>query len=91
MVDIPLEDLVFIACAAAGAGLLLIALLVGDVIVSFVGLLLAFVAAFGAGGLFATHLLDAHGGQAAIAAAGTGVVGTGVMFILSGLRRRAED
>jgi hypothetical protein len=101
MIDIPLEDLVFVACAAAGGGLLLVALLAGDRIgvmagtgvggVSLPGLLLVFVAAFGTGGLFATHLLDAHGVQAALAAAGTGVVGIGLLLSLLGPRRRAED
>jgi hypothetical protein len=101
MLDFPLEDLLFLGCALVGGGLLLVALKVGDRVnllsrfdiagVALVPLLLAFVCAFGIGGLFATHIPDAHGLQAFVAAAGAGVVGLGVTFAVYGRRRRAED
>ena len=81
MIDIPVEDLVFVVCTLVGGGLLLITVLVDDIIgavidfdiggVSLMPLLLAFISMFGVGGLFATQVLDVHGGQAAIAAAGS--------------------
>ena len=100
MFDIPVEDLVFVVCTLVGGGLLLITVLVDDIIgafidfdiggVSLMPLLLSFISMFGVGGLFATQVLDVHGGQAAIAGTGFGVVGMGVAYILFGLLRRAE-
>ena len=100
MIDIPVEDLVFVVCTLVGGGLLLITVLVDDIIgafidfdiggVSLMPLLLSFISMFGVGGLFATQVLDVHGGQAAIAGTGFGVVGMGVAYILFGLLRRAE-
>ena len=101
MIDIPRDDLLFVVCTVVGGGLLLITVLVDDVVgalidvrlggVPLTPLLVAFISMFGVGGLFATRVLDAHGGQAVIAAAGAGVVGMGVAFTLYGLLRRAED
>ena len=100
MIDIPVEDLVFVVCTLVGGGLLLITVLVDDIIgavidfdiggVSLMPLILAFISMFGVGGLFATQVLDVHGGQAAIAGTGFGVVGMGVAYIIFGLLRRAE-
>ena len=105
MFEIPVEDLVFVVCTLVGGGLLLISVLVDDILggvldalnigfdiggVSLMPLALAFVSMFGVGGLFATQALDVHGGQAAIAGTGFGVVGMGVAYILFGLLRRAE-
>ena len=100
MFDIPVEDLVFVVCTLVGGGLLLVTVLVDDIIgafidfdiggVSLMPLLLSFISMFGVGGLFATQVLDVHGGQAAIAGTGFGVVGMGVSYILFGLLRRAE-
>jgi len=100
MIDIPVEDLVFVVCTLIGGGLLLITVLVDDIIgavidfdiggVSLMPLLLAFISMFGVGGLFATQVLDVHGGQAAIAGTGFGVVGMGVAYVIFGLLRRAE-
>jgi hypothetical protein len=94
MIDIPLEDLVFVVCALVGGGLLLVTVLdrdrIGSVIdaevggVSVVPLLLAFVVMFGVGGLFATQVVDVHDVQAAVAGTGSGVVGVGVAYILYG-------
>jgi len=101
MIDIPVEDLVFVVCTLVGGGLLLITVLVDDIIgavidfdiggVSLMPLLLAFVSMFGVGGLLATQVLDVHGGQAAIVGSGFGVVGMGVAYLLFGLLRRAES
>lgn len=100
MIDIPVEDLVFVVCTLVGGGLLLITVLLDDIIgavfdfdiggVSLMPLLLSFVSMFGVGGLFATQVLDVHGGQAAVAGTGFGVVGMGVAYLLFGLLRRAE-
>ena len=87
MIDIPVEDLVFVVCALVGGGLLLITVVVDDILgavfdfdiggVSLMPLLLSFISMFGVGGLFATQVLDVHGGQAAIVGAGFGLVGLG--------------
>jgi membrane protein implicated in regulation of membrane protease activity len=100
MIDIPVEDLVFVVCTLVGGGLLLMTVLLDDIIgavfdfdiggVSLMPLLLSFVSMFGVGGLFATQVLDVHGGQAALAGTGFGVVGMGVAYFLFGLLRRAE-
>jgi membrane protein implicated in regulation of membrane protease activity len=100
MIDIPVEDLVFVVCTLVGGGLLLITVLVDDILgaiidfdiggVSLMPLLLAFVSMFGVGGLFATQVIDVHGGQAAIVGSGFGLAGMGVAYLLFGLLRRAE-
>ena len=53
-------------------------------------LLLAFVSMFGVGGLFATQVLDVHGGQAAVVGTAFGLAGLGIAFALFSLLRRAE-
>ena len=68
MIDIPVEDFIFVVCALIGGGLLLITVLVDDILgaifdfdvggVSLMPLLLSFVSMFGVGGLFATQVLD---------------------------------
>jgi membrane protein implicated in regulation of membrane protease activity len=100
MIDIPVEDLVFLVCTLVGGGLLLITVLVDDIIgavinfeiggISLMPLLLSFVSMFGVGGLFATQVLDVHGGQAALAGSGFGAVGMGIAYLLFGFLRRAE-
>jgi membrane protein implicated in regulation of membrane protease activity len=100
MIDIPVEDLVFVVCTLVGGALLLLTVLLDDIIgavfnfdiggVSLMPLLLAFVSMFGVGGLFATQVLDVHGGQAAVAGTGFGIVGMGIAYLLFGLLRRAE-
>ena len=72
-ITVPIEDLVFVLAALVGGGLLLITVLVDDVLggifdalhldfsiggVSLMPPLLAFVAMFGVGGIFATQVLD---------------------------------
>ena len=100
MIDIPVEDLVFVICTLVGGGLLLVTVLVDDILgaiihfdiggVSLMPLLLGFVSMFGVGGLFATQVLDVHGGQAAVVGSGFGLAGFGVAFLLFSVLRRAE-
>ena len=100
MIDIPVEDFIFVVCALVGGGLLLITVLVDDVLgavfdfdlggVSLMPLLLSFVSMFGVGGLFATQVLDVHGGQAAIWGGGFGVVGLAIAYFIFSTLRRAE-
>ena len=100
MIDIPVEDFVFVVCALVGGGLLLITVLLDDVLgaifnfdiggVSLMPLLLSFVSMFGVGGLFATQVLDVHGGQAALWGGGFGLVGLGLAYGVFSFLRRAE-
>lgn len=100
MIDIPVEDLVFVVCTLVGGGLLLITVVVDDILgavlhfdvggVSLMPLLLSFVSMFGVGGLFATQVLDVHGGQAAIIGSGFGLIGLVIAYLMFGVLRRAE-
>lgn len=100
MIDIPVEDFVFVVCALVGGGLLLITVLLDDVLgaifnfdiggVSLMPLLLSFVSMFGVGGLFATQVLDVHGGQAALWGGGFGLVGLGLAYGVFSALRQAE-
>jgi membrane protein implicated in regulation of membrane protease activity len=100
MIDIPVEDLVFVVCTLVGGGLLFLTVLLDDIIgaifdfdiggVSLMPLLLSFISMFGVGGLFATQALDVHGGQAAVMGSGFGIVGMGVAYLLFSLLRRAQ-
>ena len=104
-ITIPIEDLVFVLSALVGGGLLLITVLLDDVLggildslhidlsiggVSLMPPLLAFIAMFGVGGIFATQVLDIHGGPAALVGVGFGVVGFAVAYGLFSALRRAE-
>jgi membrane protein implicated in regulation of membrane protease activity len=100
MIDIPIEDFIFVVCALIGGGLLLITVLVDDILgaafdldvggVSLMPLLLSFVSMFGVGGLFATQVLDVHGGQAAAWGGAFGLVGLGIAYGIFSTLRRAE-
>lgn len=100
MFEIPVEDFIFVICALIGGGLLLITVLVDDILgavfhfdiggVSLMPLLLSFVSMFGVGGLFATQVLDVHGGQAAIWGTAFGIVGLAIAYGLFSALRRAE-
>ena len=100
MIDIPVEDLVFVVCALVGGGLLLITVLLDDILgaifdfdvggVSLMPLLLSFVSMFGVGGLFATQVLDIHGGQAGVVGAAFGLAGMGIAYVIFSTLRRAE-
>ncbi len=104
-ITIPIEDLVFVLATLVGGGLLLVTVLVDDILggildslhigfdiggVSLMPPLLAFIAMFGVGGLFATQVFDIHGGQAAIVGVAFGGVGSGVAYGLFRALRRAE-
>jgi membrane protein implicated in regulation of membrane protease activity len=52
--------------------------------------LLAFIAMFGVGGIFATQVLSLHGGPAAIVGVGFGVAGFALAFALFRALKRAE-
>jgi membrane protein implicated in regulation of membrane protease activity len=100
MIDIPIEDFIFVVCALIGGGLLLITVLLDDILgaifdfdvggVSLMPLLLSFVSMFGVGGLFATQVLDVHGGTAALWGLGFGLVGLGIAYLIFSTLRRAE-
>jgi membrane protein implicated in regulation of membrane protease activity len=105
MITVPVEDLVFIVCALVGGALLLITIVFDDILggifealhigvdiggTSLAPLLIAFVAMFGVGGLFATQLLDVHGGPAAAIGGLFGLVGVGIVYALFSTFRRAE-
>ncbi len=105
MLTIPIEDLVFVLAALVGGGLLLITVLLDDILggildslnidfslggVSLMPPLLAFVAMFGVGGIFATQVLNLHGAPAAAVGVGFGLVGFAVAYVLFRALRRAE-
>ena len=101
MFEIPVEDFIFVVCALIGGGLLLITVLLDDILgavfdfdvggVSLMPLLLSFVSMFGVGGLFATQVLDLHGGQAALVGLVFGLAGMGIAYALFSALRRAES
>lgn len=105
MITLPVEDWVFIIAALVGGVLLLVTVVLDDVLgglfdilhigdlagTSVAPILLAFVAMFGAGGLFATQVLDVHDGQAAVVGIGFGVVGAGLAGLLFSFLRRSES
>jgi membrane protein implicated in regulation of membrane protease activity len=104
-ITVPVEDLVFIICALVGGALLLVTVLVDDILggildavglgfdiggVSLMPVALGFVSMFGVGGLFATQVLDLHGGQAALVGTIGGLGGFGIVYGLFSVFRRAE-
>lgn len=104
-ITVPIEDLIFVLAALVGGGLLLITVLLDDILggvldalhidfsfggVSLMPPLLAFVAMFGVGGIFASQVLDMHGAPAAVVGVGFGGVGFAVAFLLFRALRRAE-
>jgi membrane protein implicated in regulation of membrane protease activity len=101
MVNIPVDDFVFVICALIGGGLLLITVLLDDVLgaifdfdvggVSLMPLLLSFVSMFGVGGIFAGQVLALEGGQAALVGVVFGLIGLGIAYVLFGTLRRAES
>ena len=105
MLTVPIEDLVFVLAALVGGGLLLITVLLDDILggileslnidfslggVSLMPPLLAFIAMFGVGGIFATQVLNLHGAPAAAVGVGFGLVGFAVAYLLFRALRRAE-
>lgn len=105
MFTIPVEDFVFVLCTLVGGGLLLVTVLVDDILgglldalhisadiggVSLMPLMLGFVSMFGVGGLFATQVMDVHGGQAAVIGSISGLAGFGIVYAVFSVFRRAE-
>ena len=100
MFQVPIEDFIFVVCALIGGGLLLVTVLLDDILgavfdfdiggVSLMPLLLSFISMFGVGGLFATQVLDLHGGQAALVGTIFGLAGMGVAYGIFSALRRAE-
>jgi membrane protein implicated in regulation of membrane protease activity len=104
-ITIPIEDLIFVLAALVGGGLLLVTVLLDDVLgglldaihvdfsiggVSLMPPLLAFIAMFGVGGIFASQVLNLHGGPAALVGVAFGVAGFAVAFFLFRALKRAE-
>ncbi len=104
MITIPIEDWVFGVAALVGGVLLLITVVFDDILgglldglgfdiggTTITPILLGFVGMFGAGGLFATQVLDIHGAQAAIVGVVSGVGGAALAAGLFGLLKRSES
>jgi membrane protein implicated in regulation of membrane protease activity len=104
MITIPVEDWVFAVAALVGGVLLLVTVVFDDILgglldgfgfdiggTSITPILLGFVGMFGAGGLFATQVLEIHGGQAALIGVASGLGGAGLAGLLFGLLRRSES
>ena len=104
-ITIPIEDLVFVLAALVGGGLLLVTVVLDDVLggildalhvdfsiggISLMPPLLAFIAMFGVGGIFAGQVMNLHGGQAALVGVAFGVVGFALAFLLFRALKRAE-
>jgi membrane protein implicated in regulation of membrane protease activity len=104
MITIPVEDWVFAVCALIGGVLLLITVVFDDILggildglgfdiggTTITPILLGFIGMFGAGGLFATQVLDVHGGQAALVGAVAGIGGAALAGGLFNALKRTES
>jgi membrane protein implicated in regulation of membrane protease activity len=104
MITIPVEDWVFAVAALVGGVLLLITVVFDDILgglldgfgfdiggTSITPVLLGFIGMFGAGGLFATQVMDLHGGAAAIIGVISGVAGAALAAGLFGFLKRSES
>jgi membrane protein implicated in regulation of membrane protease activity len=104
MITIPIEDWVFAVAALVGGVLLLITVVFDDIVggildgfgfeiggTSITPILLGFIGMFGAGGLFATQVMDLHAGQAAIVGVISGVGGAALAAGLFGVLKRSES
>lgn len=104
MINLEIADVVFLACLLVGGGLLLVSIVFGELLdvagglgidvdfadIGVVPMALAFVALFGAGGLFGSLSLGLPGNNAAYVGIGVGLagaVGTGLAWRLF---RRSE-
>jgi membrane protein implicated in regulation of membrane protease activity len=100
MLDVSVENLVFTVCTLIGGGLLLVTVLVDDILgavvdfdlggVSLMPLLLSFISMFGVGGLFATQVLEIHGGQAGVVGGLFGLVGFAIAYAVFSLLQRSQ-
>lgn len=104
MIEIPIEDWVFGVSALVGGVLLLITVVFDDIVgglldgfgfdiggTSITPILLGFIGMFGAGGLFATQVLDIHGAQAAMVGVVAGAGGAALAGALFSVLRKSES
>jgi membrane protein implicated in regulation of membrane protease activity len=104
MITIPVEDWVYAVCALVGGVLLLVTIVFDDIVgglldgfgfdfggTSLTPILLGFVGMFGAGGLFATQVLEMTGGPAAIVAVLSGAGGAALAAALFSVLKRSES
>jgi membrane protein implicated in regulation of membrane protease activity len=104
MITIPIEDWVFAVCAVVGLVLLLIVVVFDDIVgglldgfgfdvggTTITPILLGFIGMFGAGGLFATQVLDVHGAQAALVGVVAGIGGAALAGGLFSVLKRSES
>lgn len=104
MITIPVEDWVFGVAALIGGVLLLITVVFDDILgglldgfgfdiggTTITPILLGFIGMFGAGGLFASQVLDMHAGPAAVVGVVAGVGGAALAGALFGVLRRSES
>jgi membrane protein implicated in regulation of membrane protease activity len=104
MITIPVEDWVFGVSALAGGVLLLVMVVFDDILAglldgfgfdfggtSITPILLGFVGMFGAGGLFATQVLNSHGAPAAGVGVVAGLGGAALAGGLFSVLRRSES
>lgn len=105
MITIPVEDWVFAVAALVGGVLLLVTVVFDDIIgglldgfgfdvggTSITPILLGFIGMFGAGGLFATQVLDLHGAAAAIIGVVAGIGGAALAaFLFRTLKKTESD
>jgi membrane protein implicated in regulation of membrane protease activity len=97
VITIDLANAIFLGCLAVGGILLLVTVLLGDIAggvldalnldfdlggVSFLPVLLGFVAMFGVGGLFGTQALDLGAAAASLVGAVTGAIGAGTVVLI---------
>jgi hypothetical protein len=105
MIELRIDEMVFVGAALVGGGLLLITVLVDDVLggmldalhlglsiggVSLAPPLIAFVAMFGVGGIFASQVLGVHEGGAALVGVAFGLGGFILAYALFRMLRRSE-
>ena len=104
MITIPVEDWVFAVAALVGGVLLLITVVFDDILggildglgfdiggTTITPILLGFIGMFGAGGLFATQVLDLHGAPAAVIGVVSGIGGAALAGGLFSFLKRTES
>jgi membrane protein implicated in regulation of membrane protease activity len=104
MIEIPIAEAIYAVAALVGGVLLLITVVFDDILGGVLDglgfdigggtvtpILLGFIGMFGAGGLFATQVLDLHGAQAAIVGVASGVAGAAFAGVLFSLLKRSES
>jgi membrane protein implicated in regulation of membrane protease activity len=105
LIQIDVSDSIFLFCLLIGGGLLLVSIVLGEIlggVTDAIGIdhdmggsgivppILAFVALFGAGGLFARQVLNMNGTGAAIVGIVAGAIGAASVGLLFRVFRRSE-